>query len=65
MVSHVINFDLPPRFEDYVHRIGRTARANNTGEAISLVDPSEEYHLRKIEELIRMQVVEKLIPEGV
>ncbi|MGV8136338.1 MAG: DEAD/DEAH box helicase [Mangrovibacterium sp.] len=65
MVSHVINFDLPPRFEDYVHRIGRTARANNTGEAISLVDPSEEYHLRKIEELIRMQVVEKRIPEGV
>lgn len=65
MVSHVINFDLPQRYEDYVHRIGRTARANNAGEAISLVDPSEEYHLRKIEELIRMQIVEKQIPEGV
>jgi ATP-dependent RNA helicase RhlE len=65
MVSHVINFDLPQRYEDYVHRIGRTARANNTGEAISLVDPSEEYHLRKIEELIRMKIVEKQIPEDV
>ncbi len=47
LVSHVINFDLPPRYEDYVHRIGRTARANNTGEAISLVDPAEEFHLRR------------------
>jgi len=65
LVSHVINFDLPQRYEDYVHRIGRTARANNTGEAISLVDPSEEYHLHKIEKLIRMQIIEKKIPEGV
>jgi ATP-dependent RNA helicase RhlE len=65
LVSHVINFDLPKRYEDYVHRIGRTARANNTGEAISLIDPSEEYHLHKIEELIRMQIVEKKIPESV
>ncbi len=65
LVSHVINFDLPQRYEDYVHRIGRTARANHTGEAISLVDPSEEYHLRKIEELIRMQIEEKVIPKEV
>jgi len=65
MVSHVINFDLPQRYEDYVHRIGRTARANNAGEAISLVDPSEEYDLRKIEEMIRMEILKKEIPEGV
>lgn len=55
-VSHVINFDLPPRYEDYVHRIGRTARASYHGEAISMVDPAEEYHLRKIEDLIRMEI---------
>lgn len=65
LVSHVINFDLPQRYEDYVHRIGRTARANNYGEAISLIDPAEEYHLRKIEELIRMKITERAVPESV
>lgn len=65
MITHVINFDLPQRYEDYVHRIGRTARANNHGEAISLIDPSEEYHLRKIEEVIRMNIEEKQIPDEV
>ncbi len=62
MVSHVINFDIPPNYEDYVHRIGRTARANNVGEAITMVDPSEEYHLRKIEKIIRMKIPEKELP---
>ncbi len=65
LVSHVINFDLPQRYEDYVHRIGRTARANNKGEAITLIDPSEEYHLQQIESLIRMKIEEKPIPERV
>lgn len=54
MVSHVINFDLPASYEDYVHRIGRTARAGNKGDAISLIDPADEWHLKKVEELIRM-----------
>ncbi len=63
MVSHVINFDIPPNYEDYVHRIGRTARANNVGEAITLIDPSEVYHLRKIEKIIRMEIPEKELPE--
>lgn len=62
LVSHVINFDLPQRYEDYVHRIGRTARANNCGAAISLIDPSEEYHLRQIERIIRMSIEQKEIP---
>ncbi|MFV0290672.1 MAG: DEAD/DEAH box helicase [Mangrovibacterium sp.] len=65
LVSHVINFDLPQRYEDYVHRIGRTARANNKGAAISLIDPSEEYHLRKIEKIMRMEIDEVDIPEAV
>ncbi|WP_299580802.1 DEAD/DEAH box helicase [uncultured Sunxiuqinia sp.] len=63
LITHVINFDLPQRYEDYVHRIGRTARANNHGEAISLIDPSEEFHLKKIEEVIRMSIDEKPLPE--
>ena len=56
LISHVINFDLPNNHEDYVHRIGRTARANNVGTAITLVNPAEEQNLHKIEELIRMKI---------
>ncbi len=65
MISHVINFDLPQRYEDYVHRIGRTARANNIGEAITLINPAEEYHLKKIEAIIRMTIPEVEIPAEV
>ena len=50
-VSHVINFDLPAQAEDYVHRIGRTARAGATGIAISLCDPAERGVLRAIERM--------------
>lgn len=64
-ISHVINFDLPPNDEDYVHRIGRTARASYEGEAISLVNPAEIYHLERIEKLIRMEIPEKSVPEDV
>ncbi|OFX55387.1 MAG: DEAD/DEAH box helicase [Bacteroidetes bacterium GWB2_41_8] len=62
MISHVINFDIPSNHEDYVHRIGRTARANNVGTAITLVNPAEEHSLRKIEELIRMQIPQLELP---
>ncbi len=65
MVSHVINFDIPPHYEDYVHRIGRTARAGNHGVAITLVAPDEEWHFKKIEKLIRMEIPVMEIPEGV
>ncbi|EAZ79486.1 DEAD/DEAH box helicase [Algoriphagus machipongonensis] len=65
MVSHVINFDIPLIYEDYVHRIGRTGRAEHEGKAISFVNPAEAYHFEKIEEIIRMKVVEKPIPKGV
>lgn len=59
-VSHVINFDLPRDYDDYVHRIGRTARAGNRGDAITLIDPSDEWHWGKIQKLIRQDI--KLIP---
>ena len=61
-VSHVINFELPSNYEDYVHRIGRTARAGNRGDAISLIDPAEVWHLKKIEKLIRMEIPVEEIP---
>ncbi|MDG2032769.1 MAG: DEAD/DEAH box helicase, partial [Rhodospirillales bacterium] len=50
-VSHVVNFELPNVAEDYVHRIGRTARAGASGAAISLCDPSEQAYLQSIEKL--------------
>lgn len=64
-VSHVINFDIPPHYEDYIHRIGRTARAGHHGTAITLVTPDEVWHLRHIEKMIRMAIPEEPIPEGV
>ncbi len=65
LVSHVINFDLPNNYEDYVHRIGRTARAGNTGDAITLIDPADEWHLKKIEALIRMPIPMLELPDEV
>ncbi|MFZ2587157.1 MAG: DEAD/DEAH box helicase [Alphaproteobacteria bacterium] len=52
-LSHVINFDMPQVAEDYVHRIGRTGRAGETGIAISLVAPSDVPMLRDIEKLLK------------
>ncbi|NVK48464.1 MAG: DEAD/DEAH box helicase [Cyclobacteriaceae bacterium] len=65
MVSHVINFDVPLIYEDYVHRIGRTGRAENEGKAITFINPAEAWHFEKIEELIRMEVPEMAIPKSV
>jgi superfamily II DNA/RNA helicase len=51
-INLVINYDLPHDAEDYVHRIGRTARVNAKGEAITLVTQKEMHKLKKIEQLI-------------
>jgi ATP-dependent RNA helicase RhlE len=51
-ISHVVNFDVPHVPEDYIHRVGRTARAEATGDAITLVAPDEENDLRVIERAI-------------
>ncbi|RYY24092.1 MAG: DEAD/DEAH box helicase, partial [Sphingobacteriaceae bacterium] len=64
-VSHVINFDVPVVIEDYVHRIGRTGRALQSGEAITFCAPHEAYYLQKIEKLIRQKIEILPIPEGV
>ena len=62
-VSHVINYDVPVAPEDYVHRVGRTGRAGNQGQAISIVAPTDEYALRAIERLTG-QTVRRIVPEG-
>ena len=49
-VTHVVNYDIPGSFDDYVHRIGRTARANESGEAITFVSPQEHKDLSAIEQ---------------
>lgn len=65
MVSHVINFDVPFVYEDYVHRIGRTGRAEQAGAAITFANQAEMYHIRKIEKLIRMPIREEPMPAEV
>jgi ATP-dependent RNA helicase RhlE len=64
-VSHVINFDVPLLYEDYVHRIGRTGRAFAEGKAITFVSPAEEYHIAKIEKLIREKIPARQMPPDV
>jgi ATP-dependent RNA helicase RhlE len=58
-ISHVVNFDFPPAPEDYVHRIGRTGRANAVGDAISLVSPDEFNDLRALERFINRALPRK------
>jgi len=55
-ISHVVNYEFPETPEDYVHRIGRTARADATGDAISLMSPNERGNLRDIERLIGVKI---------
>jgi ATP-dependent RNA helicase RhlE len=64
-VSHVINFDVPMLYEDYVHRIGRTGRAFQTGKAITFVTDAEKYHLKKIEELMHEKIAVRKLPAAV
>lgn len=62
-VTHVINFDIPSLAEEYVHRIGRTARAGKEGEAISFVSEIEEDRFTDIEQLINQEVELLDLPE--
>lgn len=64
-VSHVVNFDVPLIYEDYVHRIGRTGRANHVGNAITFMTIADEYHIRKIETMIRTEIPRAEFPEEV
>jgi len=55
-ISHVFNYDMPRFAEDYIHRIGRTGRANKKGLAISLVSPTDREFLRKIEKFTKLKI---------
>ena len=63
-IQLVINYDVPRDAEDYVHRIGRTARANREGEAISLVNTKDWQYLLKIEKLIETEIEKPELPAG-
>ena len=63
-VAHVVNFDLPDVPEQYVHRIGRTARAGADGKAIAFCSPDERLNLRDIERLTRLKIDVEPLPEG-
>jgi ATP-dependent RNA helicase RhlE len=65
MVSHVINFDLPLVYEDYVHRIGRTGRAKQEGKAITFANELEMKHVPRIEKLIQQKIEISPLPEEV
>ena len=60
-ISHVINFDFPMHAEDYVHRIGRTGRAQAEGDAISFVMPDDEPYVRTLEKMIGRRIERKTI----
>jgi ATP-dependent RNA helicase RhlE len=62
-LPHVVNYELPNVPEDYVHRIGRTARAGATGQAVSLVSPDEAPLLRDIERLLKRPLQIAVVPE--
>ncbi len=64
-VTHVINFDTPEVPEDYIHRIGRTGRADKAGEAITFINEPERIFQAGIESLMKKQVPILPLPEGV
>jgi len=61
LLPHVVNFELPNVAEDYVHRIGRTGRAGNEGQAVSLVCVDEKQLLRGIERLLKREIPKEII----
>jgi ATP-dependent RNA helicase RhlE len=62
-LGHVINFDVPGQAEDYIHRVGRTARAELTGSAFTLVSPEEEGSVRDIERAIGKRLPRVTLPD--
>jgi ATP-dependent RNA helicase RhlE len=63
-IELIINFDTPSDPEDYVHRVGRTARADKEGEAITFVNPKDQHKFVRIESLIGMEITRNTLPEG-
>ena len=61
-LGHVVNFDVPAQAEDYIHRVGRTARAESTGDAFTFVSPEETGELRAIERAIGKRLPQVVLP---
>ena len=61
-ISHIINFDLPRFAEDYVHRIGRTGRAGESGIAISFASPRDLLYINRIERYLKQNLTRHIIP---
>jgi ATP-dependent RNA helicase RhlE len=62
-LGHVVNFDLPKAAEDYIHRVGRTGRADATGDAFTFVSPDEEGELKNIERAIGKRLPRIILPD--
>ena len=62
-LGHVVNFDVPLAPEDYIHRVGRTARAEATGDAFTFVSPEEEGELRSIERAVGKRLPRVTVPD--
>ena len=62
-LGHVINFDVPAQPEDYIHRVGRTARAELTGSAFTIVAPEDEGNMRAIERAINKRLPRVTVPD--
>lgn len=64
-INMVINFDAPHDAEDYVHRIGRTARANTKGEAYTLINEKDMLRMQNIEKLIEAEIPRCMLPDEI
>jgi len=62
-IELIINYDVPHEGEDYIHRIGRTARAETDGIAITLISQEEQYKFARIEKLLEKEVTKSTVPE--
>ena len=61
-IKHVVNFDVPEDPRDYVHRVGRTARGDDTGDAITLMASSDWVEIRAIERLLGETIERRVVP---
>ncbi len=64
-IELIINYDVPHEGEDYIHRIGRTARAESDGVAITLISEQEQYKFARIEKLLEKAVTKSMVPEEI
>jgi len=62
-ISHVINFDMPGTADAYIHRIGRTGRAQRSGEAFTFVTPDDQALVQKIEKIMKQKLPRKKLPD--